>query len=182
MSAALAHLSVSAQSHSAVLANRQWKLAGASLTSAHAAVHAFAAAAAGGLEQGGYSAGGLQQESVREEAAGEGEPAAPLPEPAAPLPEPAAAGANASERRRANTVDLTSAALPPAVAGPKVRRRTDTSRLYLPYISPTSPLHLPHISPTPQVRRRSRSMGELFARPTLVEAKQRLADEQRRAG
>ena len=62
----------------------------------------------------------LEQESVREDEAGEGEPAAPLPEPAA-------AGANASERRRANTVDLTSAALPPAAAGPKVRRRTDTS-------------------------------------------------------
>ena len=131
VSSALAHLSASAQSHSAVVANRQWKLAGASLTSAHAAVHAFTAAAAGGLEQ----------ESVLEEEVGEGEPAAPLLEPAA-------AGAKASERRRANTVDLTSAALPPAVAGPKVRRRIDTSPLYLTYISPISPLHLPYISPT----------------------------------
>ena len=144
VSAALAHLSATAQRHSAVVANRQWKLAGASLTSAHAAVHAFAAAAAGGLEQGGYPAGALEQESVLLAEAGEGEPAAPLLEPAA-------AGAKASERRRANTVDWTSAALPPAVAGAKVRRR-------------------------------SRSMTELFARPTLAEAKQRLADEQRLAG
>jgi len=136
VSAALVHLSATAQSHVAVMASRQWKLAGASVTSAHAAVNAFAAAAASGPEQA--------SELVAE--AGEGEPAAPAP----PSLDPAMAGAKARQRSRASTTDFTATALSPAVAGAKMRPR-------------------------------SKSTTDLFARPTLAEAKQKLADEQKLA-
>ena len=136
VSAALVHLSATAQSHGAVLASRQWKLAGASVTSAHAAVNAFAAAAASGPEQASV----LVAEAV------EGESAAP----AVPSLDLAVAGAKARQRSRAKTTDFTSAAPAPAVAGAKMRQR-------------------------------SKSTTDLFARPTLGEAKQKLADEQKLA-